>query len=78
VGCYKGGGWGISLKVLDPIDPETFGSDVDALALRAFLCLTYYSFDTLQHTATHCDALRHTATLCSALPHSAKHNFISM
>ena len=31
---YNGGGWDITLKVLDPIDPSTFGSDADALSKR--------------------------------------------
>lgn len=34
VAVYNGGGWDITLKVLDPIEPASFESDVDALAKR--------------------------------------------
>ena len=35
----------------------------------SLLCL----WDTLQHTATHCNTLQHTATHCSTLQHTAAH-----
>ena len=37
---YNGGGWDITLKVLDPISPDTFGPDADALAgfCPSYLC----------------------------------------
>ena len=31
------------------------------------------TFNTLQHTATHCNALQHTATLCNTLWHTVTH-----
>ena len=31
---YNGGGWDITLKVLDPIDPSTYGADPAVLAQR--------------------------------------------
>jgi len=32
VAVYNGGGWDITLKVLDPIYPSGFGGDVEALS----------------------------------------------
>ena len=34
---------------------------------------SHTSFDTLQHTATHCNTLQHTATHCNTLLHTATH-----
>lgn len=41
VAVYNGGGWDITLKVLEAIDPATFGTDADALAQRVRGLMTH-------------------------------------
>ena len=45
----------------------------DELVSRVSVYMFSYVYNSLQHTATHCNTLQHTATHCNTLQHTATH-----